>query len=71
MGFSVFKKAQKEYTLASQDQITKAFKNNDIHGRENHLVKVQGVSNYEVPSKDSPQLEDPLKKKKKRKSKGQ
>ena len=65
-------KAWKEYTTECQDQITKAFKRcgqyNDMQGRENHLVKVQGVPNYEVPDKDSPQLEDPLRTKKKRKT---
>ena len=39
----------------------------DMHGKENHLVKVQGVANYKVPEKDAPQLVDPLKNKKKKK----
>ena len=63
-------KAWKEYTTECQAQITKAFKKcgqyNDMQGRENHHVKVQGVPKYKVPSKDSPQLENPLKTKKKR-----
>ena len=57
--------AWKDYTENHQDEITLAFKRcgqfNDIHGRENHLVKVQGCPQYEVPDKESPQLVDPLK----------
>ena len=44
---------------------------NDIDGRENHLVKVQGCPDYEVPAKGSepePVVDAP--KKRKRKSKG-
>ena len=64
-------KAWKDYITNRPDEITNAFKRcgqfNDMNGKENHLVKVQGVLNYEVPSKDSARLVDPLKKKKKRK----
>ena len=42
---------------------------NDMQGRENHLVKVQGVPGYEVPAKDSARLVDPLKAPKKKKQK--
>ena len=44
---------------------------NDVDGRENHLVKVQGCPDYEVPAKGSepePVVDAP--KKRKRKSKG-
>ena len=61
--------AWEDYSTNCQDQITKAFKRcgqyNDMNGGENHLVKVEGIKDYEVPSKESPQLEDPLKKKRK------
>ena len=33
----------------------------DIHGRENHLVKVRNMYSYEVPARGSPQLEAPTK----------
>ena len=66
-------KAWKYYTTNKQHEITNAFKRcgqfNDMHGRENHLMKVQGLPGYEPPSKNSPRLEDPLKAKKKRKRK--
>ena len=39
--------------------ITDAFKRcgqyNDIYGRENHLIKVQGASQYVAPEKDEQQ----------------
>ena len=63
--------AWKDYTSNCQAEITKAFKRcgqfNDMDGRENHLVKVQGVPDYKPPAKNDPRLEDPLKKTKKRK----
>jgi len=66
-------KAWKDYTTNCQAQITKAFKRcgqyNDMEGRENHLVKVQGVPGYEVPAKDSARVVDPLKAQKKKKQK--
>ncbi len=37
-----------------------------MSGKENHLEKVQGVSDYQVPAKDSARLLDPLKKKPKK-----
>ena len=41
--------------------ITTSFKRmgafNDIHGRENHLVKVRNMYSYEVPPRGSPLLE--------------
>ena len=41
-----------------QDYITERFKSvgffNDIHGRENHLVKVPKVKDYSPPKKDDP-----------------
>jgi len=65
--------AWKDYTTNCQAEITNAFKRcaqfNDIHGRENHLVKVQGLPDYEPPAKDSARLIDPLKENKKRKRK--
>ena len=55
----------------NQDQITNVFKRcgqfNDVNGRENHLVKIQGVPDYKPPKKSDPWLVDPLKKGKKRK----
>ena len=56
--------------------ITKAFKLcgqfNDVHGRENHLVKIQGLPEYKPPAKSDPWLIDPLSEgKKKRKKKTQ
>ena len=61
--------AWEDYTTNCQEQITNAFKRcgqyNDMNGGENHLVKVEGIKDYEVPSKESPQLVDPLRKKKK------
>ncbi len=45
--------------------ITTSFKRmgafNDIHGRENHLVKVRNMYSYEVPPRGSPRLEAPTK----------
>ena len=45
--------------------ITTSFKRmgafNDIHGRENHLVKVRNMYSYEVPPPGSPRLEAPTK----------
>ena len=44
-----------------QDYITERFKSvgffNDIHGRENHLVKVPKVKDYSPPKKDDPRAE--------------
>jgi len=58
---------------STKGPFTKAFKRcgqyNDMQGRENHLVKVQGVPGYEVPAKDSARLVDPLKAPKKKKQK--
>ena len=34
---------------------------NDIHRRENHLVKVRNMYSYEVPPRGSPRLEAPTK----------
>ena len=64
--------AWEDYTSNCQHEITNAFKRcaqfNDIHGRENHLVKIQGVPDYKPPAKNDPRLENPLKKKKKKAS---
>ena len=55
------------YWLAKawKDYATHAFKRcgqfNDVHGRENHLIKIQGVPDYKSPAKDDPWLVDPLK----------
>ena len=58
-------KAWKDYTTNCQDQITSAFKRcvqfNNVHGRENHLVKIQCVPDYEHPKKNDPWMVDPLK----------
>ena len=55
--------------------ITKAFKRcgqfNDVHGRENHLVKIQGLPEYKPPVKSDPGLVDPLKEGKKKREKPQ
>ena len=63
--------AWEESTTNHQDLITKTFKRcgmfNDIHGRENHLVKVERVQNYSPPAKDDP-LEIVEKQKRKRKA---
>ena len=40
---------------------------NDIHGKENHLVKIQRLKDYVVPAKDCPPA--PIKKKKGKKRK--
>ena len=49
----------------NQDQITNVFKRcgqfNYVNGRENHLVKIQGVPDYKPPEKSDPWLVDPLK----------
>ena len=48
----------------NQDQITNVFKRcgqfNYVNGRENHLVKIQGVPDYKPPEKSDPWLVDPL-----------
>ena len=68
-------KAWKDYTTNCQDQITSAFKRcvqfNDVHGRENHLVKIQGVPDYKPPKKTDPWLVYPLKAGKKKRKKQQ
>ena len=68
-------KAWKDYTTNCQEQITNAFKRcgqyNDINGRENHLVKIQGVPDYKPPAKTDPWLVDPLKEGKKKRKKPQ
>ena len=57
-------KAWKDYTTNCQDQITNALKwcspFNDVHGQENHLIKIQGVRDYMPPAKDDPCLVDPF-----------
>ena len=67
--------AWEDYSTNNQAEITAAFKRcgmfNDVDGRENHLVQVQGCSNYEVPaigSEPEPVVDAP--KKRKRKSQG-
>ena len=67
--------AWEDYSTNNQAEITAAFKGcgmfNDVDGRENHLVKVQGCPDYEVPAKGSepePVVDAP--KKRKRKSQG-
>ena len=49
--------AWEDYSTNNQAEITAAFKRcgmfNDVDGRENHLVKVQGCPDYEVPAKGS------------------
>ena len=32
-----------------------------MNGKENHMVKMQGVPEYTPPAKSDPKLEDPLK----------
>ena len=65
------------YWLAKawKDYATHAFKRcgqfNDVHGRENHLIKIQGVPDYKPPAKDDPWLVDPLKEGKKKRKKPQ
>ena len=63
--------AWEDYTTNCQEEITSAFKKagmyNDIDGRENHLVKLPGLKEYEPPLKDDPLPELPKKKSKKRK----
>ena len=44
---------------------------NDVHGRENHLVKIQGLPEYKPPAKSDPWLVDPLKEGKKKREKTQ
>ena len=52
-----------------KDMITKAFKKcgmfNDVNGKENHLVKLKRMPDYEPPVKSDPPL--PVKKNSKRK----
>ena len=55
------------FKLKSPKHLSGVTKFNDMDGRENHLVKVQGVPDYKPPAKNDPRLEDPLKKTKKRK----
>ena len=61
--------AWEDYTTNCQDEITTAFKKaamyNDIHGRENHLIKVTMMPEYVAPKKDDPLPELPKKKKRK------
>ena len=52
-----------------KDMITKSFKKcgmfNDVNGKENHLVKLKRMPDYEPPAKSDPPL--PVKKNSKRK----
>ncbi len=68
--------AWEDYAKNKQDEITTAFKRcgmfNDTEGRENHLIKVEGCPEYEVPAKGSPPeyvVAAPKKRKKKAKKK--
>ena len=65
-----FADAWEDFTKNHQEMITKAFKRcgmfNDVNGRENHLVKVQGAPNYKAPSKDSEPAVLPSKKRKRK-----
>ena len=64
--------AWEDYCTNKQAEITAAFKRcgmyNDVDGRENHLVKVQGCPGYEVPAKGSEPEPVVVPKKRKRKS---
>ena len=64
-------RAWEEFTTERHDVITDAFKRcgmyNDIHSKENHLVKIQRLKDYVVPAKDCPPA--PIKKKKGKKRK--
>ena len=65
--------AWEDYSTNNQAEITAAFKRcgmfYDVDGRENHLVQVQGCSDYEVLAKGSEPVVD-APKKRKRKSQG-
>ena len=51
-----------DYTSNNQDEITKAFKKcdmyNDIHGKENHLIKLDRLPSYKPPNKDGCLMDD-------------
>ena len=68
--------AWEDYATNNQEEITGAFKRvgmfNDIHGRENHLIKVQGLPDYEPPAIDDepePVVDAPKKRKRKQSKK--
>ena len=67
--------AWEDYSTNNQAEITAAFKRcgmfNDVDGRENHLVKVQGCPDYEVPAKGSEPELAPRKKNAKARAKTQ
>ena len=61
-----------DYATNNQEEITGAFKRvgmyNDIHGKENHLIKLQGLPDYKPPAiDDEPELVVDAPKKRKRK----
>ena len=64
--------AWEDYSTNCQEEITNAFKKagmyNDIHGRENHLIKVTMMPEYVAPKKDDPLPDLPKKKAKKRRA---
>ena len=57
-------------TSNCQAEMTQAFKRctqyNDMEGRENDKVTIQGLPNYQPPAKDDPKEDDPFKTKRKR-----
>ena len=64
--------AWEEFTSEHQDIITDAFKRcgmyNDVHGKENHLVKIERFKDYVVPAQNSRPARIEKKKGKKRKA---
>ena len=64
--------AWEEFTSEHQDIITDAFKRcgmyNDVHGKENHLVKIERFKDYVVPVQNSRPARIEKKKGKKRKA---
>ena len=61
-----------DYATNRKSEITTAFKKagmfNDIHGRENHLIKVSMMPEYVAPKESDPLPDLPMQKKKKRKA---